>query len=99
MRRLDEVVIRLDRLSAALEEGYVRKDVQEARELGTGIQLKGFEDELHLQGKEIEKVNGRIDAISAQRDRERDERDKQRAADRRLIYTLAVTTIVGPVLV
>lgn len=92
VRRLDELGRRLDRLVTALEEGYVRKDVQEVREIATGTQLKGLEDEQHS-------ISKRIEDLATQRDRERDERDKQRAADRRLLYTLAVSVFLGPVVV
>lgn len=99
MRAIESLRVDVRDLKNGLEEGYVRKDVQLAHDAASGIQLKGFEDELHHVGKRVDAVNGRIDELKSQRDRERDERDKQRAADRRLIYTLAVTTILGPVLV
>lgn len=64
MRRLDEVVVRLDRMAAALEEGYVRKDVQTAREAATNLQLKGFEDELHVVSKRLDSMDERAQKAS-----------------------------------
>jgi hypothetical protein len=92
MRRLDDLMARLERLTLSLEEGYVRKDVQEARELATMMQLRGHEDELH-------QITARINTMVANRDRERDERDRLRVADRRLFYSLAFSALLGPVIV
>ena len=50
-------------LSGKLEAGYVRKDVQDAREAANSIQLKGIEDEMHATNKRIDSVNQRIDKI------------------------------------
>lgn len=92
MRRLDDLMTRLDRVTLSLEEGYVRKDVQEARELATMMQLKGHDDELHA-------LQSRLTTIVNYRDHERDERDRLRVADRRLIVSLAFSALLGPVIV
>lgn len=92
MRRLDDLVARLERLAQSLDEGYVRKDVQEARELATAMQLKGHEDELHM-------LHRRLDMMVNVRDKERDDRDRLRQSDRRLFYALTLSVLVGPLLV
>jgi hypothetical protein len=47
VRRLDDVVTRLNQLSIQLAETYVRKDVLAAREATTDQQLTGLEAEMH----------------------------------------------------
>lgn len=54
VRRLDEVVARLDRLANTLEDAFVRKDVMEAREAATAIQITGLETE-------VKEIHRRID--------------------------------------
>ena len=49
-------------LASKLEAGYVRKDVQDAREAATTIQLKGIEDEQHSTNKRIDKIEERLTA-------------------------------------
>jgi hypothetical protein len=99
MRRLDELVTEFRALRVALETGYVRKDVYAADRQADAIQIKGLEDEHHVFDKRIDLVNTKIVKITEQRDSERDERDRQRTSDRRLIYTVAVTALFGPLFV
>lgn len=56
MRRLDEVVTELRRLADTLEEGYVRKDVLEAMNNATSIQITGLEDENRQTNKRLDKI-------------------------------------------
>lgn len=55
VRRLDDVVTRLNQLSNQLQETYVRKDVLQGRDAVTDQQLAGIESEMHQVWKRFEK--------------------------------------------
>lgn len=61
VRRLDEITQRLERLTETLEASYVRKDVMEAREAATTLQITGLENE----AREINKRIDRAEAATA----------------------------------
>jgi hypothetical protein len=67
MRGLAAVREEIRGLTAKLDEGYVRKDVQDARDKATEIQIKGLEDEQYAITKRIDEKaslsEGRIDRI------------------------------------
>ena len=64
-RRLrEEIVGEIRELRQALEAGYQRKDVAQAENNATSIQIAGLEDEQHIIHKRIDRMQ---DAASANR--------------------------------
>jgi len=56
VRRLDDVATRLDRLMDTLEDRFVRRDVLQAMNNATSIQITGIEDEQHVIHKRIDRM-------------------------------------------
>ena len=54
MRRIDDIVSRLDRITESLEQGYLRKDVYAADRAADAFQMKAFEDTQHLLTKRVD---------------------------------------------
>lgn len=57
VRRLDDVVTRLNRLSSQLEETYVRKDVLAAKEAADAVQMQGLEEEQRAIGRRLDRMD------------------------------------------
>lgn len=70
MRGLTALREEIRSLSTKLDEGYVRKDVQDARDRANDLQFKGFEDELHAITKRVdEKATDSSSRITAVEER------------------------------
>jgi len=89
MRRLDEVVTRLDKLADRLEDGFVRKDVYAADRQTDAVHMAGIE-------QEIQGVHRKVDNITNQRDAERDKVLDQLQAQRRWVIGLVITVLLTP---
>lgn len=94
-RRLDVIERQFDELPERLERAFTRREVIDAREVSTAIQLRGLEHEQH-------NLHKRLDAAQAERDAERRAAEERRVSDRRMVVSAllaaALSMVVGVVL-
>lgn len=62
MRAIEALRVEFREMRIDLGKDYVRREVQDAREATTNVQLKGVEDELHVVNKRIDKAEERLTA-------------------------------------
>lgn len=92
MRRLDDLVVRIDRIVDSLEHSFLRKEVYAADRQADAFQSKAIEDDLHL-------LNKRVDNLATQRDSERDAIIDRLRSNNRAVVAAVFASLVGPVLV
>lgn len=91
MRRIDDIVGRLDRITDNLERSYLRSDVYQADRSADALQFKSLEDDQHLLTK-------RIDGLTEQRDEERDRIIDRMRNNNRFVIAAVLTGLAGPFL-
>lgn len=67
MRRIDEIVTRLDRITESLERSYLRSDVYQADRQADAFQTKSLEDGLHVLTKRVDGWETRADRARSAR--------------------------------
>lgn len=89
-RRLDEITAALRDLRLELAHDFVRREVQDQRDARAT-------DQIAQVSKGLTELAITVQNLTLQRDDERDERDRMRASDRRLILSLLVTAVISPI--
>lgn len=87
-RRLDVIERQFDDLPDRLERAFIRREVMEAREVATALQLRGLEAETHSMAK-------RLDAYHNERDAERHAAEERRLADRRMVRSALLAAVLS----
>lgn len=67
MRRIDEIVTRLDRITESLERSYLRRDVYDADRVADSLQIKSLEDGHHLLTKRVDSWETRAEKARSAR--------------------------------
>lgn len=67
MRRIDDIVARLDKITESLERSYLRADVYQADRAADAFQLKALEDGQHLLVKRVDGWETRADRARSAR--------------------------------
>jgi len=67
MRRIDDIVARLDRITENLEQSFLRKDVYASDRTADALQMKALEDTQHLLGKRVDSWEDRASRAATAR--------------------------------